>query len=67
MIASPWCRWYAWYPVRVDGRWRWRIEVEYRYYLAEPTGYSCWDTEYRLIRPGGFAARRQERLLDRLP
>lgn len=32
-----WRKWYAWRPVRVEGRWHW-LETVYRYWVLSPGG-----------------------------
>jgi len=38
---NPWRQWYAWYPVRVHGRWKWLTTV-YRYKTNTYVNHDDW-------------------------
>jgi hypothetical protein len=44
---EPWERWYAWYPRRVDGVWRFRTYVERRRVWTGRWGDDKFTWEYR--------------------
>jgi hypothetical protein len=33
---NPWRPGFAWWPIRIDGRWRWLYQVEWRFDLIGP-------------------------------
>jgi hypothetical protein len=47
--ANPWKSWFAWYPVRIDGRWIWRAIVEWRFDVVGPYGRSRDVVAYRSV------------------
>ena len=61
-VPSPWAKWFAWRPVKVDGDWVWWDEV-YRRCRYKWHGFdrlTIW--EYTFIRPEDHSEEEKERM-----
>lgn len=48
MNLSKWHPWFAWHPVKIEGKWYWLKRVERRGWRVDEYDHGYWHWEFRL-------------------